>query len=127
MANEITVTAELSYTNTSVNIATQDLAVTSPGTFTIIGQKFVLNTFSVPTTAGGTILPLGSIGTLGWAMVKNNDAVNYVEILVTTSGTAIIKLKAGECALFRFGSGVTAPAALANTGAVVVQYMFIEN
>lgn len=84
-------------------------------------------TMSVPTTAGGTAIPKGGIGTLGWAIVKNNDATNFVELMTAVSGTVFAKLKPGEVAMFRFPGTVTAPAALANTGAVKIEYLFLED
>ena len=38
----------------------------------------------------------------------------------------IVKLKAGEFALFRFGSGVTAPAFQADTAAVLAEFRVYE-
>ncbi len=127
MANEITVTAALNYTNTTLNIASTTLTIKAPGKFSTAGGDFTQSTMSVPTTAGGTAIPRGSITAPGWAMIKNNDATNYVEILTAVAGTAVIKINAGEVALFRFAAGITAPAAIANTAAVLIEYLFIEN
>ena len=82
-------------------------------------------TQSIPTTAGGTALALGAVGTPGWCMIFNLDTVNYVTILNAASGNACIKIRAGEFALFRCGSA--APAVLANTGAVTIQYIVMDN
>ena len=127
MANEITVTASLNYTNTAANIASTTLTIKAPGKFSTAGGDFIQATMSVPTTAGGTAIPCGSITAPGWAMIKNNDATNYVEILNAVAGTAVLRLNANEIALFRFAAGITAPAAIANTAAVVIEYLFIEN
>jgi hypothetical protein len=76
-------------------------------------------------TSDGT-LDLGGIGTLGYAVFKNLDVTNYVEI-GHTSGTYEIKLKAGEFCCFRIGSGMTALHAKANTGACLLQYLLIPD
>ena len=127
MANEITVVASLTYVNAAIGVASASLGINSPGKFTISGSKFVENIFSVPTTAGGTALPIGSVGTLGWALLKNLDTVNFVSILNAVSGTKLLRLNPGEVALFRFDQSVTAPAAIADTAAVLLQYMMLAN
>lgn len=123
-SNAIQVTASLVYTNLPQNISAQTLAA-GPSLFSITGINYAGGTMAVPTTSGGTIIPLGSVTSLGWAMFKNNDSTNYVDILVTTSGTDILRLYPGEVALFRFGSGVTAPAAIAHTATVLLQYLIL--
>lgn len=124
--NEITSSASLSYTNAAKGIATT--ALSSPPTFfTITGYNVVNSTMNVPTTAGGTAIPLGSVGTLGWSYFKNIDATNYVDIMTATSGTAYVRLLPHEFAMFRFTPAITAPAALAHTSSVLMQYMIIEN
>ena len=127
MANEISVSASLGLSKG--NVVNRILALASGVTFTQTGIRYAEGAQSVPTTAGGTILPLGPLAgaTLGWCLLKNNDATNFVEILTTTSGTTILKLKPGEIALFRFGSGVVAPAALANTATCQLEFLILED
>jgi len=95
--------------------------------FNITGVNYAKGTMLVPTTAGGKVIPVNDLATLGWACLKNNDPTNYVDILTALSGTDIIRLKPGEPALFRFGSGITAPAAQANTAAVLLEFLILEN
>ena len=45
---------------------------------------------------------------------------------VATGGTKCVKLLAGEVAMFRFGSGVTAPYIIADTAACQVEYIIIS-
>jgi hypothetical protein len=124
MANEITVTGSLGYTNSAVSVAAQSLSI-SGSTFTIVGTRYAEGLFSVPTTVNGTALPIPA-GTLGWCLIKNNDATNYVELMTAVSGTVFAKIAPGEVALFRFPANVTAPAAIANTAAVKIQYLILE-
>jgi hypothetical protein len=126
MANEITITASLGYNNTAKGLPNEVLALNGV-TFNITGVNYQKGSKSFSTSAGGTAIPLGGVGTLGWAYFKNTDAANYITILNAVSGTTLIRLLAGEAAVFRFDPGVTAPAILANTSAVVVDYMILEN
>ncbi len=122
--NEITSSASLSYTNTAKGIATTALS-SPPSFFTVTGYNVNNSTMNVPTSA--TAIPLGSVGTPGWAYFKNLDATNYVDIMTATGGTAFIRLQPHEFCMFRFTPAVTTPAAIAHTSAVLVQYMIIEN
>jgi hypothetical protein len=65
-------------------------------------------------------------GTLGYCFLHNLDATNYVQVRTATSGTAFIKMLAGEFCLFRFGSGVTAPYIIANSAACKVRVVILE-
>ncbi len=125
-SNEITSSASLSYTNAAKGIATTALS-SPPSFFSVTGYNVVNSTMNVPTTAGGTAIPLGSVGTLGWSYFKNLDATNYLDIMTAASGTAFIRLQPHEFCMFRFTPAVTAPAALAHTSATLLQYMIIEN
>lgn len=126
MANEITIVASLAYADSSIFIAQLLLSIASPGTFTIGTPRAVQNVMSVPTTAGGTAIPLGSVATPGWAAFKNNDVTNYIELLTATSGTKFAKLPPKGIALLYIPSSVTAPAALANTGACLMEYLILN-
>src|SRR5206468_1606170 len=79
------------YTNSAQNVAAKLLAV-SGSLFTITGKQYVEGTMSVPTTAGGTAIPVSNLANLGWAIFKNNDATNYVELISAVSGTKFAKL-----------------------------------
>jgi hypothetical protein len=91
------------------------------------GTKYESGIFLAPTTAGGAAIPVSSLANLGYAVFVNLDPVNYVELLTAASGTNIITLQPGDVAVFRFGSGIAAPALLAHTDAVEVQYLILEN
>src|SRR5271157_5864967 len=101
-------------------------AVFGTTTFTVTGDHFTSSIFTVPTSAGGTAIPLGGVATPGgYLFVKNNDATNYVQLLTATSGTAFCRLNAGEMAVLRLDAGLTAPAALAHTAACEIQYLLL--
>jgi len=130
MANEIQVTLALQYTNAAQSIPPTLLQIAGTANqslFSISGKNFTDGTKSFPTSAGGTAIPLGGVGTLGWAVIRNLDPTNYVQVLTAVSGTVFLRINAGEAALFRFDQGVTAPAILANTAACVCQWLILEN
>lgn len=126
MANEITVTGLLQYTNAAKSIPSNSLSI-SNFLSTIVGSNYQRQTQSIPTTAGGTAINLGSVASPGgWIFVKNNDGTNYVQLMSAVSGTVFARLNPGEFALFRLDATVTAPAAISHTGACVIEYLILE-
>lgn len=125
MANEITVTGSLQYANPAQNIAQVGLSIFNT-LFSITGKNYVYGTMSVPTASGGTAIPVSNLSNLGWAMLKNNDPTNYVQILSAVSGTVFLRIPPSGIALFYFDSSVTAPAAQAHTSTVLLEYLILE-
>ena len=125
MSNTATVQASLAFANAVTGAAA---ALSIPTTkFTVAGDHYQAAVFSVPTTAGGTAIPLGGVANPGgWAFVQNTDATNYVDIMTAVSGTAFLRLLPGEAIVFRFSPGIAAPAALAHTAPVEIQYLFLD-
>jgi hypothetical protein len=121
----VTVSASIAYMNPLASIQNQALSVPNKR-ITIQGKHFVAATMSVPTTAGGTPIPIGVLASLGWAMLVNNDPTNYVDVMTAVGGIDFAQLLPGEPLLIRFGSGVTAPALLANTAACDVEFLILE-
>lgn len=121
MANEITVAALLSFAKGLLTDTMQKTATT----FDMTGVPYERRSMSVPTTANGTALPLGDVTTPGWCFIKNTDPTNYITVKPAVSGVDTIKIKAGEIAMFRFASA--APAVLANTAAVVIEYLLLQD
>lgn len=73
-------------------------------------------------------LAMGDVSTAGYAQFRNLDATNYVEVGVDVAATfyPFLKLKPGE------GSGpvrlgTSAPYAQADTGAVKLDYLILED
>lgn len=118
MANEITVTSTLKYAK-----GTASTQLTGSYKASQTGDKYQAGIQSVGTSPEETVQK-GDIGTIGYAMFKNLDSTNYIQ-LGTSSGSYSIKLKAGE------STGVvpmsaTNVYALANTAAVLLEYLMIE-
>lgn len=123
MANEISYSLSLSVAKGSLS----DSKSTS-GTANMNGTHYAGGAMNVPTTAGGTVIPLGSVATTGFTWLRNLDGTNYVEIGVQVAGTfyPLLRLKPGEPQVVRF-SPSQAPYALANTAAVALEYRIIED
>ena len=67
-------------------------------------------------------IPMQDVATLGFAVFRNLDTTNYVEVGVDVGAAfyPFLLLKPGESALLRMGTA--APYAKANTAAVRLQY-----
>jgi hypothetical protein len=128
MSQEIAVQANLTYSNPAIGpLGLGPIIFNFAKTFfNITGKNYIFDSMSVPTTSGGTAIPVSGLANVGWAMFWNLDPTNYVDIMTVASGTAFIRLLPGECALFRFTPGITAPAMLAHTAACVVQFLILE-
>ena len=76
----------------------------------------------VPTTAGGVAVPLGVLPSVGYAHLVNQDPNNWIHVLNAVSGATIIAQlpPAGGRALVYLG--VSAPAAIAISGAAQMEY-----
>lgn len=123
-SNEITISGSLAIAKGS--LASESLAVSGLKA-TLVGKQIVKATQTIPTTAGGTAINIGALGSVGWAFIKNLDITNYVEILNAVSGTPSINIPPGLSAgPFKFATGVTAPAALAHTASVDIEFEIAE-
>lgn len=120
MANEVTVNLTLAYDDgtTTVSSSLVDLQV-SPTTLKVVKLIQAIGTTE-------EALQLGEVTSLGLALIKNLDSTNFVELRTGTGATKFVKLLAGEACLFRFGSGVTAPYAIADTASVNVEILIIS-
>lgn len=116
MADELTINVSAAYEDsegTSLDIVIENLLTT------ISTKKVTRLKQNVGTSE--EVLVLGDVSSLGYCVLVNRDATNFVELRVGTGGTKIIKLKPNNgVALFHFGTGVTAPYIIADTGACQV-------
>lgn len=120
MADELALQCRLSYTEGDIT----DFLELLPETFDVTGTRCLHNTMTVTTSALAIPIPAG---TLGYGIFINRDATNYLELKTATGGVMFAKLKAGECAVFRFPSATTAPFAQANTASCTMEYMIVED
>jgi len=122
MANEITVSATLLFAKGE--IASQGFQRTNKQ-FDVSGTKYVRGVQNIGTSPEA--LGMGEVAAPGWFFFLNLDATNYVEILTGVAGSAFLKLKPKEFAMGRLPASVTAPAAQANSAAVNLEYLVIED
>ena len=119
MAEEITISASLAFSKGGIGSTLSD----SDLKFDVTGTDYFQGTQGVGTSEEA--LDLGHITTPGYCYMKNTDTTNFVSIIRATSEGNCIKLKAGEVALFRFEA--TAPFVKADTSAVQINYLLIED
>ena len=125
MSLPIQLTAQLALTESGVSVQ-----LGASGVYVAIaGSKYAQQVMSVPTTSGGTAIPVSSLTNVGYALFINLDAVNYVDVYTAvtgSSGVAFARLLPGDVHLFRFTPAITAPALLAHTAACQVEMLLLE-
>ncbi len=88
------------------------------------GDSFISGVQGIPTT-GEILVEADELGTAGYVYIKNLDSTNFVTVGNAAASTNhIIKLKAGECCLFRAFQPVYVDA---DTAACNVEYIIIED
>lgn len=117
MANEITINASLEFED--------DFQTLSDEIVDRIVSPSVKKPFKTRQTIGTSeeAINLGEISSLGYAMFRNLDPTNYVELRVSSGGAKFARLDPdtdsngkGGVALLRLGSGAQVPYAIADTG-----------
>lgn len=122
MADELTLGCSLTYApggnveSISRTVANFKVSVSGVPTFNHIIQN-------IGTTK--EVLDLGEVSTPGYVFMRNQDATNYVDVFPDGTGAAVVRLYAGEIALFRCVA--SAPQAQANTAAVDLEMALIPN
>jgi len=119
MADELKVSMSLGGT---LSTNTKIPATGYHASVTVTGDAMVKSVQEVGTSE--ETLAIGDCATVGYMIVKNLDATNYVELGVST-GVYHVKLLAGESALIRWNDA-SAIYALANTAACDVEYIAVE-
>ena len=122
MASELTVAATLQFAKG--NVVSHGFAKANLH-FDVTGSKYVRAVQNIGTDAEA--IGLGEITAPGWFYIFNLDSANYVEILAAIAGDEFLKIEAGEVAMGRFAASVTAPAAKANTSALNIEYLIVED
>ena len=124
MANELTYQFQALLSNEGLtdNYSSGSVAVDQTN------RRMVKDVQEIGTAAAGEALGLGDLVSIGFAVFKNLDDTNFVEVgrSITGSFEAFIKLKPGESCIFRFASG-TAPYALADTAACELMYVIYDD
>lgn len=119
MAEELTMSGVVRFRKGSIDISLEQLAKR----IDVSGTKFIKTVQAIGTTEEA--IGKGEVGTPGIMIVRNLDTTNFVTIRPATGVTTGAKIKAGEFAIFR-PSG-SAPYAIADTAAVNIEYLLIED
>lgn len=91
---------------------------------TISSKKYLKGKQSIGTSEEA--INLGEASAPGYALFINRDETNFIELRVGTAGAKFAKLKAGEVALLRLGSGAQVPYAIADTAACQLEYFILN-
>lgn len=108
MANELTISASLSFTKSGVALTHTESGLR----FDVADTNYLKTIQAVGTSEEAMLLP-ADVGTGGYVLLKNLDTTNYITVRPATGAADLIKLKAGDVALFRLVAA--APFVLANT------------
>jgi hypothetical protein len=119
MANELTLSGSLAFAKGSVSAALSY----GPLTLTVTGTRYKESLQEIGTSAEA--IEVGDLATTGYCILVNRDPTNYVTIRNGVAGADLVKLKAGEFAIFRLAT--TTPYALANTDAVELQVLILSD
>ena len=121
MADEIEVSASLRLNRTDIEAALSKIGLT----FDQTGTEYTQHIQTIGTTEEA--IELGEITSIGYVLAINLDTTNFVSLRVGTGLTNAIRLDANNgLALFRAGSGLTAPFAIADTAACRVLFLILE-
>ena len=121
MASELTLSASMRFAKGAIDVQFARLNQL----FTVSGTDFNWKSQEIGTSEEA--IALGDCAAGGYILIYNSDATNYVKIRAATGGTDMVRLKAGEFAMFRFDvTGAAAPFAIADTAAVICQYLLVE-
>jgi hypothetical protein len=122
MANELTLSASFSFDKSGGDSFDERV---SELTVTVTGGNAIRHVQSVGTSEEAIVL--GDVTPGGWCFVENLDATNFVEIRSGTGATDLIRLKAGEFALFRMSADASAPYAIADSSSCDVLFLLMED
>ena len=123
MADELILTGLFKYVKGNVTIEPKGktaVSVSVTGTNTQGGSIQTIGTVE-------EAIGLGEVTPGGYCYFENLDATNFISIRQATAAADLIRLKAGEFALFRMDADATAPFAIADTAACDVLIVMLED
>jgi hypothetical protein len=118
VANELTLNASISYEDS------EDTTVSPPAIADLLASVATKKWIGAKQNIGTSeeAVTLGEVTAPGWALFINRDETNFINLKVATGGSIFAKLKPGEFALLRLGSGAQAPFAISDTAACQMEY-----
>lgn len=124
MADEITLSVALAFSDSGDSIDTSDMGLLGLE-LDVTGRYFVKAQQSIGTTA--ELLGKGEIGTVGYLVLKNLDATNYIELdnASFTIDAGPVRVKPGGVFIGQLRG--TTIYACAKTASCIVKYLLIED
>jgi hypothetical protein len=122
VANEITFTGSLSVYKSTVMSSAISRAVAALQ-FNMTGSYVTEGVMSVATSA--TAIPLGGVTSPAWGFFMNKDQTNFIRLMNGSGGAKVVKMMAGEPAIFRWDDTAT-PYAIADTSACLMEYLIVQ-
>jgi hypothetical protein len=121
MANELTISASLEYSD---DVDVEASASITELLRTLTTKKVLKTKQSVGTSEEALII--GDISTRAWCMLINRDPTNFINVKVATGGAIFAKLLAGEFCLLRLGSGAQSPFVIADTASCELEIVICD-
>lgn len=118
MANELTLSASLSYAKGGRSQSASKTALK----LDVSGTDHIKLSQTIGTSPEA--LDIGDITTPGYVFIENKDENNFVEIRHGASGDDVVKVRAGGIAMFELATAT--PFAIADTAAVELDITIIE-
>jgi hypothetical protein len=126
MANEISYTITVTYSNPNYNI-TQFTFTSGADAISIQGEPGPYQRGTFTTSTSQTAIPSAAIGTLGAAVLRNCDSTNTIFVFATASGgSALLQLNPGEVQFVRFAT-TAVPSVKSSAGTPILEYLLIGN
>ena len=121
MSNELTINGSLAYADSeSADEILQIVNLIA----TVSTKKYTKAKQSIGITEEA--INLGEVTAPGFSIFINRDPTNFIELRVATGGAKFAKLKPGEFALLRLGSGAQVPFAIADTSPCQLEYLIVS-
>lgn len=118
MANELTISASVKFVKGDLNVSRSKSGLR----IDVTGDKHLDMVQEIGTAA--EVLTLGEAAVGGYMLLENLDPTNYVEIRPGEALADLIRLNAGDIALFRTAADAV-PWGAANTAAVDLRIIII--
>ena len=122
MAEELTLTALFKYVKGNNTVQPTGKVATA---IDVTGTNVLSHVQNIGTTQEA--ITLGDVTPGGYCYIENLDTTNFVSIRQATGASDMIRVKAGEMALFRLDADATGPFAIADTAACDVLFVLLEN
>jgi hypothetical protein len=123
MANEISFSSTLTYTNPAAHVAANTISWVDP--ISIISSPAYQRNVQVVTTSKSA-LNLVLISTLGYTVLHNADATNSINVFLNTTDTGSLLLYPGEWQTVRFNADCV-PQVQSGAGTPMLEYYALSN